>query len=264
MKPKLPLLVGISLGVIALCVVLTHQRQSRSRQSRSVGQVEVRGEAIKPVASSETQSGAQLVSNAPPKRKHDKPASVQRRMLMAQLAQSADDTNAAITGTAGTAADWAKIKARGLTNLPPIEVSAPGYSNITFATLGGFNFGLEKEIVRGTDATETSAQARSRIPQEIQSLDGRKAVIEGFLLPVKMNNGLAIEFLLMRNQSMCCYGVAPRINEWVTVLLKGEGVKPLMDRPVAVAGTLHVGPTLENGLLTGIYVLDGEKVIGPN
>jgi hypothetical protein len=48
------------------------------------------------------------------------------------------------------------------------------------------------------------------------------------------------------------------------VLLKGEGVKPVMDRPLAVAGTLHVGPTLENGLLTGIFVLDGEKVVGPD
>jgi hypothetical protein len=185
-------------------------------------------------------------------------------MIMAQLAQVADDTNAAIAGTAGTAADWAKIKVQRSTNPPPIEARVPGYSNITFATLGGFDFGLDQEIASGTNFAETAAQARSRIPQSIQALDGSKALIEGFLLPVKMNNGLAIEFLLMRNQSMCCYGVAPKINEWVTVLLKGEGVKPVMDRPLAVAGTLHVGPTLENGLLTGIFVLDGEKVVGPD
>jgi hypothetical protein len=94
-------------------------------------------------------------------------------------------------------------------------------------------------------------------------LDGKKVVIQGFLLPVKMDDGLAVEFLLMRNQSMCCYGVPPKINEWISVKMTGKGVKAVMDQPIAVVGTLHVGPALENGLLTGIYDLDGEKIIGP-
>lgn len=93
-------------------------------------------------------------------------------------------------------------------------------------------------------------------------LDGKKVIVQGFLLPVKMDDGLTVEFLLMRNQSMCCYGVPPKINEWITVRMKGKGVKPVMDQPIAVAGTLHVGPIQENGLLTGIYTLDCERVIG--
>jgi hypothetical protein len=44
--------------------------------------------------------------------------------------------------------------------------------------------------------------------------------------------------------------------------MAGKGVKPIMDQPIAVIGTLHVGPTQENGLLTGIYTLDGEKAVG--
>jgi hypothetical protein len=76
-----------------------------------------------------------------------------------------------------------------------------------------------------------------------------------------MNDSLAVEFLLMRNQSMCCYGVPPKVNEWITVHLGGKGVKPVMDQPIAVAGVLHVGPIEENGCLAGIYSLDGEQVI---
>ncbi len=62
---------------------------------------------------------------------------------------------------------------------------------------------------------------------------------------------------------MCCYGVPPKVNEWITVELNGKGVKPVMDQPITVAGVLHVGPIEENGCLAGIYRMDGEKVIAP-
>jgi hypothetical protein len=135
---------------------------------------------------------------------------------------------------------------------------------INFATLSGFDFALSKEIADGkADQAQIVANATGQIPQSVQSLDGRKVLIQGFLLPVKMDEGLAVEFLLMRNQSMCCYGVPPKINEWITVQMTAKGVKPVMDQPIAVTGTLHVGPTQENGFLTGIYSLDGKRVIGP-
>jgi hypothetical protein len=106
--------------------------------------------------------------------------------------------------------------------------------------------------------------ATAQIPAGVRSLDGGKVVIECFLLPVKMNNGLATEFLLMRNQSMCCCGVAAKIDEWITVQARGEGFKPVMDQPIAVAGVLlHVGPILEDGSLTGIYRLDADKSSAP-
>jgi hypothetical protein len=72
-----------------------------------------------------------------------------------------------------------------------------------------------------------------------------------------------VEFLLMRNQSMCCYGVPPKINEWITVQVNGQGVKPVMDQPIAVAGVLHVGPMMENGSLAGLYRLEADKISAP-
>ena len=42
-----------------------------------------------------------------------------------------------------------------------------------------------------------------------------------------------------------------------------SGVKPVMDQPVTVMGTLHVGPIEENGSLAGIYRLDARKVVDP-
>lgn len=157
------------------------------------------------------------------------------------------------SGTAGTAEDLAKTNLPSITSMAVADVHVPGYRNISFRELGGFSL----------DLTEDVGKAGAQIPASVRSLDGGKVVIQGFLLPVKMNNGLAVEFLIMRNQSMCCYGVAPKINEWITVRLNGEGVKPVMDQPIAVAGVLHVGPILENGALSGIYSIDADKVSVP-
>jgi hypothetical protein len=206
-------------------------------------------------------------TNDAPKRKHPKPPSVQRRMVLAELALSgrSNSDNASLpSGTLGTAADLAKTNLPSITSMALPDVTIPGYRNISFSILSGFDFALTGDIAGGTASpAETDALAMAQIPAGVRTLDAGKVVIEGFLLPVKMNNGLAVEFLLMRNQSMCCYGVPPKINEWITVQVNGKGVKPVMDQPIAVAGVLHVGPMQENGSLAGIYRLEADKVVAP-
>jgi hypothetical protein len=63
---------------------------------------------------------------------------------------------------------------------------------------------------------------------------------------------------------MCCYGNVPKITEWVSVKTKSKGIKPIMDQPVSIEGTLHVGAMRENGYLVGIYQMDGEKMVEGN
>ena len=134
----------------------------------------------------------------------------------------------------GTAADLAKTNLPSITSFAVPDLRMPGYRNITFSDLSGFNFDLTPDTP-GPKASpaETTARATAQIPADVRALDGGKVIVEGFLLPVTMNNGLAIEFLLMRNQSMCCYGVPPKINEWITVRASGEGVKPVTARETA-------------------------------
>ncbi len=180
------------------------------------------------------------------------------------LGQSNDDSGAMPAGTAGTAADLARTNLPSITSLAAPGAPVPGCQNLDFNTLAGYDFSLTQEMAEGTAGpAQTAAQARGQIPAGVQSLDGKEVAIQGFLLPVTMNNGLTVEFLLMRNQSMCCYGVPPKINEWITVRVTGRGVPPVMDQPVTVAGTLHVGPIMDNGSLAGIYRLDATKVIAP-
>ena len=91
-----------------------------------------------------------------------------------------------------------------------------------------------------------------------------KIALKGYMLPLKVEDGKITELLILRDQSMCCYGAVPKINEWVSVRMpEGKGVKPVMDVPVTIFGTLKVGEVLENGYLVGIYEMDGERLDGP-
>jgi hypothetical protein len=94
----------------------------------------------------------------------------------------------------------------------------------------------------------------------VRALDGKRVAVTGFMLPVKIENGLAKEFLLIRSPMMCCYGVTPATNEWVVVKMKGKGVAPTMDVPLNFYGTLHVGVVIEEKMFAGLYELDGEKI----
>jgi hypothetical protein len=93
----------------------------------------------------------------------------------------------------------------------------------------------------------------------VKAWNGKKAVVTGFMVPVKMDKGLVTEFLLMRNTMACCYGSVPNMNEWVVVKMR-KGVQPMMDVPVAFYGSIKVGAMFENGYMTGLYELDGEKM----
>ncbi len=98
-----------------------------------------------------------------------------------------------------------------------------------------------------------------QIPAEVKAWNQKKAIITGYMVPVKMDKGLVTEFLLMRNTMSCCFGGVPSMNEWVIVKMK-KGVQPLMDIPIAFYGQLKVGAMFENGYMTGLYELEGEKM----
>ena len=113
------------------------------------------------------------------------------------------------------------------------------------------------------DATVPNAKPPSgadQIPAKIKALDQQKVAVTGYMLPTKMEGGLVKEFLLVKDPMMCCYGVMPKINEWVVVKMTGAGVKPLMDIPITFDGKLRVGEMYENGYLTGVYLLEGDKM----
>jgi hypothetical protein len=138
------------------------------------------------------------------------------------------------------------------------SVASGGYAPVGFEQLSGYQIEVSDELL-GPQTNKTVLTADGQIPEPIKELNNKKISLRGFMLPLKVEGGLVTEMLIMKDQSMCCYGATPRINEWVSVKMKG-GVKPLMDEPVTLMGTLKVGETRENGYLVGIYAMDGDKM----
>ena len=140
----------------------------------------------------------------------------------------------------------------------------PACLSVGFDQLSGFPFEVTDQMVDApTNAAAASLKTLAQIPDGIKALNEKEVSVRGYMLPMNYHEGLATDFLILRNQSMCCYGVIPNITEWVNVRMIGKGVKPIMDQPVTVSGTFHVGDVRENGSLVGIYRLDAEKLLGP-
>ena len=138
------------------------------------------------------------------------------------------------------------------------------YDVVGFDKLASYKFEVSDELL--APATNTAAMAQrvdSQIPANVKAFNDKPVALTGFMLPLKVEGGLVTELLIMRDQSMCCYGVQPKINEWVSVKMTKTGVKPIMDQPVTLCGKLHVGEMRENGYLVGIYAMDGDKMQAP-
>lgn len=131
---------------------------------------------------------------------------------------------------------------------------AESYERVGFDRLSGFKFVPPEPTLDGS----TPEGGDEQIPADIKGLNGKKLTVTGYMLPVRLVQGRATEFLLVKDPSMCCYGVMPEMNEWVVVKMKDGGVPPVMDVPVSFYGEFKVGATFENGYMIGIYELAGE------
>ena len=139
---------------------------------------------------------------------------------------------------------------------PPEMVS--GYAKVHFSQLAGFKYRPPPQPV---PAGEAPPDAVAQVLELIRRLDGRKVVLSGFMLPLKLENGFATEFFLLSNSSLCCYGIMPEMNEWIHVRMRAEGLPPVQDVPVFLAGKLQVKARWEGGYLTGIYDMEGHGLL---
>ncbi len=164
----------------------------------------------------------------------------------------------AADGSAGAAPAPAAMK----TMIADATKAAPevvdGYLKLGFDRLGSYKF-VPPAFDPAVDPKAIPPTGEEQIPAEVKSWSGRKVMVTGFMMPVKMEKGLVTEFLLLKDPMMCCYGTVPNMNEWIVVKMK-QGVPPLMDLPIAFYGELKIGAMFENGYMSGIYQLLGDKM----
>ena len=200
----------------------------------------------------------ELIAPAPPVAE-EKPAAPEKITAPAPVAEA---------GPAAPMAPAAPAPAEPAAVVPAEKVSevaaADGeFLTVGFDTLAGFNYAMPDESNVTTNTPPGEPLAPNQIPADIQALNAKRVALKGFMLPLKVEGGLITELLVMRDQSMCCFGTVPKINEWVSVKMIGKGVKPVMDQAVTLYGALKVGEMYESGYLVGIYAMDGEKMAGP-
>ena len=145
--------------------------------------------------------------------------------------------------------------------LAEVAVLEDGSLDVSFDRLASFDYEMPEDLTE--EVVGETEGSSDQIPASIRDLNEKSIALKGFMLPLKVEEGLVTEMLIMRDQSMCCYGTVPKINEWVSVKMEGKGVKPVMDQAVTLFGKLKVGEIRENGYLVGIYEMDGDRMDGP-
>ncbi|MCC6232250.1 MAG: DUF3299 domain-containing protein [Verrucomicrobiales bacterium] len=174
-------------------------------------------------------------------------ATESRRVISSAVASAAEASSGGGAGAVSLAAKVAGTPTEPLT--------------LGFDRLSSFKYDLPDGPVDTNVVTQVTAP--SQIPESIRALNNQFVALKGYMLPLKVEKGLVTEMLILRDQSMCCYGAVPRINEWVSVKMVSAGAKPVMDQAVTLFGRLKVGEMYENGYLVGIYAIDGDRVAGP-
>jgi hypothetical protein len=110
-----------------------------------------------------------------------------------------------------------------------------------FDFLGGFDY--EKD---------------ERIPEKVKELNGKTVSVTGFMLPIDFDSGVVKSFMLLNNQMGCCFGVMPRVNEFVYIEMpEGKSTKYMTDIPLRVTGRLEL---VKQNLVGGIYSMTADKV----
>ncbi len=141
---------------------------------------------------------------------------------------------------------------------------ATEYKSVSFDILGGFfyedpNAGEADEVLTIGPKIE-----KDIIPAEVLALKGKPVAVKGFMVPIKVEDGVVKTFLLVKNQMLCCYGQMPRLNDWVYIKMKeGATADFFKDIEVTVYGTLDVGEEKEKGIVLSIYRMEADRMEGP-
>lgn len=158
------------------------------------------------------------------------------------------------------------IKGRN-TKSAPITVyqQLENHPLVTWETLAHFPYDTP-DIEEEVDPKLRSKRKKIPIPDFVQQLNGIPIATYGFMIPLETDEKgeKATSFILARSQATCCYGIIPKMNEWMFVeMAKGKKTEIMMDDPVTVFGTIEIGEKKEKDKGWSLYRMVSDKVIIP-
>ena len=152
---------------------------------------------------------------------------------------------------------------RGSSNLPKVAAATKPenakYNIVQFDTLAEYPY------KRWLPMGDVNAVQPDQIPVEVKALGGKPTCIAGFVQPLDLDDkGTVSHFMLMRSQSLCCYGAPLTLQDWIDVRLEGDRrIEPTLHVPVFVLGTLEVGEKMIKTYTESLYRFKAEKVLRP-
>jgi hypothetical protein len=138
---------------------------------------------------------------------------------------------------------------------PPKEKD--GYREVKFELLTSYDY----EWSQTTGIVAPGAAGGAQIPPEVRALDRQKVFIVGYMQPIDFDNEGVRTFLLTNYPGGCCFGMVPRLNEWVEVSLGGdERVEYSYFDAIEIHGKLEVGEAKSGEVVTSLYRMTPDKV----
>lgn len=130
------------------------------------------------------------------------------------------------------------------------------YRPVSFRKLAGFPCPGAAD-----DATTLPA---GLIPAEIGALNNQLVEVVGFMVPIETEGARVKSFALVKDRMLCCFGVIPKLNEWILVQMRDASTASYYpDQPVRVLGRLAVGGHTAGGSVLSIYRMEGDNLHGP-
>jgi len=133
------------------------------------------------------------------------------------------------------------------------RVAVPmGVARISFADLG-------RALPADPERARPGEYLRA-VPRAVLGRDQQRVLLQGFMIPTRVEDKGVREFLLVRNQASCCFGFPLQVTDMVVVRMTGRPTQSLMDHTLAVVGRLHVQEHWNGPYLGSLYQMDGENV----
>jgi len=138
----------------------------------------------------------------------------------------------------------------------PVEET---YPPLSFNDLANFKYDTY-EVLDEVHGGRPITKSDDVIPPRIKAYDGKRVMIEGYIMPLRLKSGLVTEFLLFRDQAACCFGAKAQMNHYIRVKVTGKGFEPGSTLTHKVWGTIAVGEIYVQNYLTGIYQMTADRV----
>lgn len=135
------------------------------------------------------------------------------------------------------------------------------YTYTSWDTLGGFFYqppDPDAEPIPGLP------KPKNEIPKSIQAMNGKKVLLQGYMVPLRTKKGEVTEFILCKFVPACCFGDTIKMNEWVHVKMQQDkSCQYVPSQTITVFGTFDVGEVKDQGVVLSIFRMTADQVAGP-